>query len=132
MAWPNIFPTDCPFAGAVEAKGDIFRLVDSDPAKEVDLMSNRQLNPKKSYMPDATVECMACGLSVFRAQDMIEASLARLRSTAPAKFGAKKIAKAVLTTSLGEIALTEGRQKGHHTWWLPDGVGPPFAMFKVI
>lgn len=93
-------------------------------------MSVRQLSPKKSYMPNAETECLACGLSVFRARDMIDAALKRLQATSPDKFRAKMVAKAVLTSSLGQIALTESRQKGHHTWWLPDGVKPA-SMFKV-
>src|SRR4051794_11688442 len=79
--WPDHFPPSCPPPDAVEASGEMYRLVNSDPLTSVDFMSHMERLAagmlKKRYWND---DCVASGLSVFVERD--EADYVR-RSVGP-------------------------------------------------
>ena len=43
----------------------------------------------------------------------------------------RKTAEGELNPTLGLIQRTAGKEKSHHTWWIPIG-SEPWLVFKVI
>jgi hypothetical protein len=118
--FPDTWPEDCPPDDAVDAEGDVFRIVRNDPPNAVDMATHMETGKLPKAPP-----CLRCGLSVFQElQDVIHQ-----RSLFP-KLG-NLIARATLTSDHGKSKLTEGRQPTHTTWWAFEGVDRA-ALFSVI
>jgi hypothetical protein len=120
MHFPNTWPGDCPPQEALDAEGDVFRIVNNDPPIADDLASHFETGK----LPKAPA-CLRCGLSVFReVRDAVHQQL-----LIP-KLG-QWIAKATLKAEHGKTKLTNGKQPTHTTWWTYDGVNRAI-LFAVV
>ncbi len=120
MNFPANWPADCPPADAVDAHGDVFRIVKHEPPKAEDLATHMETG----RLPKAPA-CLRCGLSVFiEIRDAIHQ-----RQLLP-KLGSF-VAKATLAAQHGKTRLTEGRQPSHTTWWAYEGVNRA-GLFSVV
>lgn len=120
LTFPSSWPADCPPQDAVDAAGDVFRIVDNDPPITDDLASHWETGKLPKAPP-----CLRCGLSVFReVRDAVHQ-----RMLIP-KLG-RWIAKGTLRVEHGKTKLTTGRQPTHTTWWAYDGVNRA-TLFTVV
>lgn len=120
MNFPNHWPSNCPPEDAVDAEGDVFRIVYNDPPISEDFASHLETGKLPNAAP-----CLRCGLSVFR--EVRDA--AHQRKLLP-KLG-RWIAKGILKPEHGKTQLTTGKQPTHTTWWTYDGVNRE-AIFAVV
>ena len=60
MNFPETWPCDCPPQDALDAEGDVFRIVDHDPPIANDLTSHLETGRLPRAAP-----CLRAGLSVF-------------------------------------------------------------------
>lgn len=120
MIFPDAWPAACPPHDAVDAEGEVFRIVGHDPPVCEDMASHFETGRLQK-----APACLRCGLSVFR--EVRDA--AHQRSLLP-KLG-KYIVRATLTTEHGKTKLTTGKQPTHTTWWAYEGVNRP-SLFSVI
>lgn len=111
MNFPNTWPDGCPPDDAVDAEGDVFRIVNNDPPLADDLASHLETGKLPKAVP-----CLRCGLSVFR--EVRDAMHQRLLIP---KLG-RWVAKGTLKAEHGRTKLTTGKQPTHTTWWAYDGV----------
>ncbi len=121
MHFPGTWPSDCPPHDAIDAKGDVYRIVKSDPPTAEDLASHFETGK----LPKAPA-CLRCGLSVFR--EFRDAIHQRLLLP---KLG-QWIAIGTLTSDHGKTKLTTGQQPTHTTWWTYEGVNrvEPFSIVR--
>jgi len=110
-SFPAGWPSDCPPCDALDAKGEVFRLVKNDPPAAEDLRTHNESGKRPKAPP-----CLRCGLSVFR--EMKDAAHQRLLMP---RLGSH-IARSVLLPIHGKTKLTHGMQPTHTTWWAYDGV----------
>lgn len=101
-----------------------YRLVDSDPVREQDFWSYKQLLDAGIERPRSTEpdSCMAVGVSVFDTRENAD----RVRGA----FGALR-RKHVASGSLdGSGVVKQTGRQGHHTWWRPvdDSVWRDFVV----
>jgi len=120
LHFPTEWLTDCPPHDAVDAAGEVFRIVKHEPPKEEDLASHHETG----RLPKAPA-CLRCGLSVFR--EIREA--VHQRQLIP-KLGSL-IAQAQLQAEHGKTKLTEGKQPTHTTWWAYEGINRA-SLFSVV
>ena len=120
MNFPDTWPNDCPPQDAVDAEGDVFRIVNNDPPTAEDLASHLETGRLPKAPP-----CLRCGLSVFR-----EVRDAVHQKMLIPKLG-RWIAKGTLNTEHGKTKLTTGKQPTHTTWWAYDGVNR-VELFAVV
>ncbi len=120
MRFPDGWPQDCPPADALDAAGEVFRIVKNEPPTYEDFRTHFE----SGRLPKAP-PCLRCGLSVFREiRDAIHQ-----RQLLP-KLGGL-IAKAELAASHGKAKLTKARQPSHTTWWSYEGVDRA-SLFSVV
>jgi hypothetical protein len=120
MNFPDSWPTDCPPQDAVDAQGEVFRIVNTDPPIAQDLASHFETG-RLLKAP----ACLRCGLSVFReVRDAVHQ-----RMLLP-KLG-RWIAKGTLESEHGKTKLTASKLPTHTTWWAFDGVNRA-ALFAVV
>lgn len=124
MQWPSHFPNDCPPEDSQSANGEFYRLVRHNPPKERDFKSYREEQPEREYKD--IPECQLVGLSVYSDLD----GIIRLLERIPALRKKRRPAKGELIPDLGRIKNT-GKDKSHHTWWLPIGK-MPWEIFYVV
>ena len=118
--FPPEWPTDCPPSDAVDAAGEVFRIVKHATPQPEDFASHRETG-RLLKAP----ACLRCGLSVFREiRDAVHQ-----RQLIP-KLG-NFIAQARLQTEHGKTKLTVGKQPTHTTWWTYEGV-PRASLFSVL
>jgi hypothetical protein len=111
MNFPKDWPQSCPPADAVDAVGEVFRIVRNSPPAAGDMASHHETGRLPKAPP-----CLRCGLSVFReVRDALHQ-----RELLP-KLG-KFIAKGVLKPEHGKTKLTDGTQPTHTTWWAYEGM----------
>ena len=120
MNFPDNWPANCPPQDAVDAAGDVFRIVKSDPPVAPDLASHFETGKLPNAPP-----CLRCGLSVFR-----EVRDAVHQRTLFPKLG-RWIARGSLASEHGKTKLTSGHQPTHTTWWAYQGVNRA-ALFAVV
>jgi hypothetical protein len=120
MNFPDSWPRDCPPEDAVDAEGDVFRIVKNDPPLPEDMASYHETGRLPKAPP-----CLRCGLSVFR--EIQDAMHQRLLLP---KLG-RWIAKGTLQVEHGKTKLTRGAQPTHTTWWAYDGV-IRMLLFAVV
>lgn len=120
LKFPDDWPAGCPPTDAVDAAGDVYRLVRSDPPTDRDLASHWETG----QLPRADA-CLRCGLSVFRGEEE-----ARHQRKLFPKLGGF-IAGATLHADHGKTKLTKGQQPTHTTWWAYDGVNRA-GLFSVV
>ena len=120
MNFPANWPNDCPPQDAIDADGDVYRIVDNNPPVLADLATHLETGRLPKALP-----CMRSGLSVFR--EIRDA--AHQRQLIP-KLG-RWIAKGTLKTEQGKTKLTTGKQPTHTTWWAYEGVNRA-ELFAVV
>lgn len=118
--FPSTWPANCPPRDAVDADGDVFRIVDHDPPATGDFASHMETGK----LPKAPA-CLRCGLSVFR-----ELRDAVHQRTLFPRLG-RWIAKGTLAMDHGRTKLTTGKLPTHTTWWACEGVDRA-ALFTVV
>src|SRR5665213_192812 len=101
VKFPATWPIDCPPADAVDADGEVFRIVNDDPPTEDDFLTSFETDsfPRRPA-------CLRCGLSVHR----ILADAIHTRTKYP-KLGSR-IAPGMLTDVSGK---TKPTGQGSHT-----------------
>lgn len=120
MNFPANWPKNCPPSDAVDADGDVFRIVKDEPPTDEDFASHWETGKLPKAPP-----CLRCGLSVFR--DVRDA--VHQRQLIP-KLGCW-IAQATLKYHHGKTKLTEGVQPTHTTWWAYEKVNRA-SLFSVV
>ncbi len=120
MKFPDSWPNDCPPSTAIDAAGEVFRVVKHNPPQADDFLSHQETG----RLPLAPA-CLRCGLSVFRQSDDAD----HLRRLFP-KIG-RWIAVGRLQPADGKTQLTSGNRPTHTTWWAYEGVDRATA-FTVI
>ncbi len=120
LNFPQDWPEDCPPVTAVDAAGEVFRLVKSNPVTAEDMSSHKETG-KLLKAP----ACLRCGLSVFRElEDAIHQ-----RRLIP-KLG-DFVATATLDAAMGKTLPTAGRQPTHTTWWPYEGIDRA-SLFSIV
>lgn len=116
MTFREPLPDGCPppDAEVITQARVFFRLVDGNPPKDRDFMSQRTQKPLNQF---SVSECQARGLSVFSEVMEAEKQLRR-----PSHKG-KLVCQVTLDRGAGHILKT-GR-KSHFTWW-------PLADFDIL
>ena len=122
MEWPHFYPENCPPAEAEPASGKVYRLVRNNPPKAEDFLSTWEEYPGR--FPEPTIRIS--GASVYTDPQDVE----RLKKRVP-QLNDRKTAKGELNSTLGFIQRTGGRERSHHTWWIPIGA-EPWLVFRVI
>ena len=122
LEWPDFYPENCPPPEAEPASGTVYRLVRNDPPQAEDFLSTWEEFPGR--FPEPTIQIS--GVSVYRDPQDIERLKNRIRH-----LRNRKTAKGELNSTLGFIQPTKGRERSHHTWWIPIGA-EPWLVFKVI
>ncbi|HVV77155.1 MAG TPA: hypothetical protein VHC43_14075 [Mycobacteriales bacterium] len=123
-SWPDSFPEGCPPGDAVEAVGQMYRLVDSSPPSSSDFASHAEQlaagTIKKRRWAD---DCAAAGVSVY--SDVTAVETVRL-SAGPLR---KKMV-AIGDLSGSGVMKQTGATPSHHTWWRPanDAAWTTFAV----
>ena len=110
MKFPDMWPPDCPPSDAVDADGQVFRIVDHDPPIAQDFGTPFETNRLANRPP-----CLRCGLSVFR-----EVRDARHQRHLFPNLG-RLIAQGTLNVEHGKTKPT-GKQPTHTTWWAYENV----------
>jgi hypothetical protein len=118
MNFPETWPRDCPPQDAVDAEGDVFRIVNHAPPTADDFLTNFELG----MFPNRPA-CLRCGLSVHR----ILADAIHTKTKYP-KLGSR-IAKGTLSKEFGKTKQTG--QASHTTWWVYQGVNRA-SIFELI
>jgi hypothetical protein len=120
LQFPSDWPNDCPPSDAVDAAGEVFRIVRHEPPNDADFASHDETGK----LPKAPA-CLRCGLSVFREiRDAIHQ-----RQLIP-KLGSL-IAQATLQAEHGKTKPTKGTQPTHTTWWAYEGLNRA-SLFSVF
>ena len=122
LEWPDFYPANCPPAEAEPASGTVYRLVRNDPPQAEDFLSTWEEFPGR--FPEPTIQIS--GTSVYKDPQDIERLKNRVRH-----LRNRKTAEGELNSTLGFIQRTKGREKSHHTWWIPIGAEPRL-VFTVI
>lgn len=122
LEWPDFYPENCPPPEAEPAAGTVYRLVRNDPPQSKDFLSTWEEFPGR--FPEPTIQIS--GASVYTDPQDIERLKNRVRH-----LRNRKTAKGELNSTLGFIQQTKGREKSHHTWWIPIGT-EPWLVFRVI
>jgi len=122
VEWPDFYPENCPPEEAEPASGTVYRLVKHNPPQAEDFLSTWEEFPGRFPKPNTRIS----GASVYTDLKDIE----RLKNRI-AHLRNRKTAKGELNPTLGFIQQTEGKEKSHHTWWIPIGA-EPWLIFKVI
>lgn len=120
MNFPANWPEDCPPRDALDAEGDVFRIVNHDPPITEDVATHFETG----RLPKAP-QCLRCGLSVFR--DVRDAIHQRLLMPKLGRF----IAGARLKAEHGRTKLTSGQQPTHTTLWTYDEINRTI-VFAVV
>ena len=120
VTFPKTWPTACPPQDAVNADGEVYRIVDHDPPVSADLASHFETGRLPRASP-----CLRCGVSVFREPRDAE----HQRSLMP-KLG-RWISKGALHIDHGKTKLTAGHQPTHTTWWAYEGVNRA-GLFTIV
>ena len=120
LKFPDGWPKDCPPNDAIDATGDVFRIVKNKPPNNDDMASHHE----SGKLPNAN-PCLRCGLSVL--QELGDAI--HQRKLLP-KLG-KLIAKCTLEAVNGKVKPTSGAQPTHMTWWPYEGVARA-QLFVVV
>lgn len=102
-SFPDDFPRDCPPVDAVDANGEFFRVVKSDPCSEEDFRTQGELGKAPGACP-----CLRAGLSLLGDYD----SARHYRDKYP--YLGHMIASGTLDPRHGK---TRPGGKGHVTWW---------------
>lgn len=118
--FPSGWAVGRPPADAIDARGDVFRLVHHVPPSVEDLATHHETGRLPRADP-----CLRCGLSVFRT--VRDAAHQRQLFQ---RLG-NHIAKATLAPDHGMAKPTRGQQPTHTTWWVYEGVDRA-ALFTVI
>lgn len=109
--YPEGWPNNCPPSDAVDANGDYFRLVFSDPPSKRDFQSYAELGLR--HHED---ECLRCGLSVFRAASDAARLYRYMRKRHPKGVNlGHLVARLELSSVDGKTGQT--RRQAHFTWW---------------
>ena len=118
MIFPNTWPSDCPPPDAVDAEGEVFRIVNHDPPVDDDFLTSFETGtfPRRAA-------CVRCGLSVHR----ILADAVHTKTKYP-KLG-NRIAKGTLAKELGKTKQTG--QASHTTWWVYESVNRA-SIFALV
>ena len=122
MQWPDYYPENCPPEGAEPASGTVYRLVRHDPPQAEDFLSTWEEFPGR--FPEPTIK--NSGVSVYTDPQDIERLKKRIR-----QLKGRKTAEGELNPVHGLIQPTEGKEKSHHTWWIPIEA-EPWLVFKVV
>ena len=122
MEWPDFYPENCPPAEAKPASGTFYRLVKHNPPQAEDFLSTWEEFPGR--FPEPTIK--NSGVSVYTDPQAIERLKKRVR-----QLKGRKTAEGELNPMHGLIQSTEGKEKSHHTWWIPIGA-EPWLVFKVV
>lgn len=122
LQWPDYYPENCPPKEAKPASGKVYRLVKHNPPQAEDFLSTWEEFPGRFPIP--TVK--NSGVSVYTDPQDIERLKKRIR-----QLRNRKTAEGKLNPMLGMIQRTEGKERSHHTWWVPIRV-EPWHVFKVI
>ena len=107
LEWPTFFPANCPPSDAIVATGAGYRFVKNSPPTPADFASHAEM--KRRFGGD---ECQACGLSVFRNIEDLNAMRSRVKA-----FRSQYTAVGDLDT--GVVKHTPASAPSHHSWWLP-------------
>lgn len=118
MNFPDTWPSDCPPQDAVDAEGEVFRILDHDPPAAEDFLTSFETGA----FPTRPA-CLRCGLSVHR----ILADAFHTKTKYP-KLG-RRIAKGMLTKECGKAKQTG--QGSHTTWWVYEGVNRA-SLFSLV
>ncbi len=103
MYFPDTWPSDCPPEDAVDAEGEVFRIVNNNPPNEDDFKTSFEID-SFPHRP----ACLRCGLSVHR----ILSDAIHTKTKYP-KLG-RLIARGILTNESGKTKQTG--QASHTTW----------------
>ena len=122
LQWPDYYPENCPPKEAEPASGTVYRLVRHNPPQAKDFLSTWEEFPGR--FPEPTIK--NSGVSVYTDPQDIERLKKRIR-----QLKDRKTAEGELNPTLGLIQRTAGKEKSHHTWWIPIG-SEPWLVFKVI
>ena len=125
MRFRDHLPDNCPPLDATSPVIEVYCLVDNPPV-DTDFLSLRERNPEREY--GHSLECQACGLSVFT--DIPSVELAKKVSR---RLRKKAIALGHLSEDSGQIKRTPSKSTGdtHHTWWPAQDIAP-CDLFQVI
>ena len=115
MQWPDYYPENCPPKEAEPASGTVYRLVRHNPPQAKDFLSTWEEFPGR--FPEPTIK--NSGVSVYTDPQDIERLKKRIR-----QLKDRKTAEGELNPTLGLIQRTAGKEKSHHTWWIPIGSEP--------
>ena len=122
LQWPDYYPENCPPEEAEPASGTVYRLVRHNPPQAEDFLSTWEEFPGR--FPEPTIK--NSGVSVYADPQDIERLKKRIR-----QLKGRKTAEGELNSMHGLIQSTEGKEKSHHTWWIPIGA-EPWLVFKVV
>ena len=122
MQWPDYYPENCPPEEAEPASRTVYRLVRHNPPQAEDFLSTWEEFPGR--FPEPTIK--NSGVSVYTDPQDIERLKKRIR-----QLKGRKTAEGELDPMHGLIQPTEGKEKSHHTWWIPIGA-EPWLVFKVV
>jgi len=118
MNFPDSWPSDCPPQDAVDAEGDVFRIVNNDQPTADDFLTSFETGAFPNRLA-----CLRCGLSVHR----IRADAIHTKTKYPKLEN--RIAKGTLAKECGKTKRTG--QASHTTWWVYEGVNRA-SIFALI
>jgi hypothetical protein len=118
MRFSDAWPHDCPPQDAVDAEGDVFRIVKHNPPTADDFLTCFETGT----FPNRPA-CLRCGLSVHR----VLADATHTKTKFP-KLGSR-IAKGTLAKEYGKTKQTG--LASHTTWWVYEGVVRA-SIFAII
>lgn len=118
MQFPSDWPESCPPGDAVDADGEVFRIVSRVPLAAEDFLTSFE-NGAFPHRPP----CLRCGLSVHQ----ILSDAIHTRTKYP-KLGSR-IARATLAKDFGKMKPTGAGS--HITWWVYKGVNRA-GLFSLV
>lgn len=121
LTWPSFYPSCCPPDDATSAEGVVFRLVRNDPPSADDFLPWSVENDRV----DKSTHCQSCAVSVFDRLDDVRQMQRRVPAQRP-----KPVAEGELKSEMG-VTKPTGKNRGHRSWWLPEGIDPSPA-FRVV
>lgn len=120
MSYPDDWPVGCPPPDSQTADGLVYRIVNHDPIRDEDFLSQFELGRAASADP-----CLRRSLSVFtKATDALHR-----RKLTPRLGG--YIAEGTLEASHGQTKHPGGDKSSHTEWWPYAGIDRK-ATFNVI
>lgn len=130
LEWPDGYPPGCPPPDAVDAAGEVYRVVNADPPTAEDFRPWRAENP---LSPGEKDKPSAWGTSVFG--DLSDALQILAMKSRVKGVSSWHVALGTLKAEFGKMSQPSGpkaRRPSHRDWWIPKDVdpSPAFAVVK--